>query len=82
MVAIEVASPDQSRKQLRDDCAWYVANGVALAPLVDPEKKSVLVYRAGVEPEPREGSDVVDFGDALPGFRFVVRDLFAAARLE
>ena len=82
LIAVEIASPDQSRKLLRDDCAWYVANGVALALLVDPENKSILVYRPGVEPERRAGADIVEFGDVLPGFQFVVQDLFDAARIH
>ncbi|HEY7063179.1 MAG TPA: Uma2 family endonuclease [Chloroflexota bacterium] len=82
LVAVEVASPEQSRKQLRDDCAWYVANGVALALMVDPDSETIFVYRPGAEPERRQGADVVDFGAALPGFQFVVQDLFAAARLD
>ncbi|HLH23820.1 MAG TPA: Uma2 family endonuclease [Chloroflexota bacterium] len=82
LIAIEIASPDQSRRQLRDDCAWYVANGVALALLVDPESETILAYRPNAAPEPLQGAAVVDFGDALPGFQFVVRDLFAAARLD
>jgi Uma2 family endonuclease len=82
LIAIEIASPGQSRRQLRDDCAWYVANGVALALLVDPERDTIHVYRPDAAPERLQGADVVAFGDALPGFQFVVRDLFAAARLD
>ncbi|HEY7067918.1 MAG TPA: Uma2 family endonuclease [Chloroflexota bacterium] len=80
LVAIEIASPGQSRRQLRDDCAWYVANGAELALLIDPDDERILVYRPGAEPQRRQGDDVVDFGDALPGFQFVVRDLFEAVR--
>jgi Uma2 family endonuclease len=82
LIAVEIASPGQSRKQLRDDCAWYVANGVALALLVDPESETILSYRPHAAPARLQGADVVDFGDALPGFQFVVQDLFAAARLD
>jgi Uma2 family endonuclease len=82
LIAVEIASPGQSRKQLRDDCEWYVANCVALALLVDPESESVLAYRPNATPERLQGTDVVDFGLALPGFQFVIQDLFAAARLD
>jgi Uma2 family endonuclease len=82
LVAIEIASPGQSRRQLRDDCEWYVANGVALALLLDPEHQSVLVYRPGTPAQRLQGTDVLDFGDGLPGFQFVVGDLYAAVRLD
>ncbi len=81
LVAIEIALPRQSRKQLRDDCAWYVANGVALAILCIPDDRSVLAYRPGVPEQRLQGADVVDFGAVLPGFQFVVGELYAAARL-
>ena len=55
---------------------------MALALLVDPESETILVYRPNTAPERLQGAAVVDFGDALPGFQFVVRDLFAAARLD
>jgi Uma2 family endonuclease len=82
LVAIEIASPGQSRKQLREDCAWYVANGVPLALLLEPEDETILVYRPGNPPERLHGADVLHFGDVLPGFQFVVGELYAAVRLD
>ncbi|HLH23851.1 MAG TPA: Uma2 family endonuclease [Chloroflexota bacterium] len=82
LVAVEIASPEQSRRQLRDDCEWYVANGVALALLLDPDDESILVYRPNTAAVRLRGTDLVDFGDELPGFHFVVGELFAAARLD
>lgn len=82
LIAIEIASTGQSRRQLRDDCAWYVANGVGLALLVDPEDETILAYRPDVAPRTLQGADVLDFGDLLPGFRLVVEQLFEAARLD
>ena len=82
LVAIEIASPGQSRRQLREDCAWYVANGVVLALLVLPPDQSIEVYRPGEAPQTLRGSDRVEFGDALAGFGFSVGELFEAARLD
>jgi Uma2 family endonuclease len=82
LIAVEIASPGQSRPQLREDCEWYVANGVRLALLFYPERQAIGVYALSVAPRVLRGADRLDFGDALPGFSFVVQDLFDAVRLE
>ena len=82
LIAIEIASPGQSRRQLREDCAWYAANGVPLALLVLPHDETTEVYRPGEAPQTLRGSDRVEFGDALAGFWFSVGELFEAARLD
>ena len=82
LVAIEIASPGQSRRHLREDCEWYVANGVRLALLVYPDQEVILAYCPDAAPRWLQGADVLDFGDDLPGYQFVVGDLFAAARLD
>jgi Uma2 family endonuclease len=51
LIAIEIASPGQSRRQLREDCEWYVANGVGLALLIDPEDEAILVYWPTAAPQ-------------------------------
>src|SRR5438067_1792017 len=82
LMAIEIASPGQSRKRLGADCEWYVANGVGLALLVDPNDESIVVYPPGAPPQKLRGSDRLDFGDTLPGLQFVVQELFDAVRLD
>jgi Uma2 family endonuclease len=81
LVAIEIASPGQTRQQLAADCAWYVANGVLLALLVYPNEEALAVYRPGTAPERLSGADRLDFGDVLPGLVLDVGELFEAARL-
>ena len=82
VVAVEIASPGQSRPQLREDCEWYVANGVRLALLFYPERQAIGVYVPGAAPRILQGADRLDFGDALPGFGFVVQELFNSVRLD
>ena len=38
-IAIEIVSPAQSRAELIRKCQWYVAHGVSLALLVDPDRR-------------------------------------------
>lgn len=40
---VEIASPGQSISALVRRCLWYVQEGVAVALLVDPDDRSVLV---------------------------------------
>ncbi len=79
-IAIEIASPGQSRRSLIERCRWYVENGVPLAVLVDPRDRSLRAFRSGWDSGPLRGADRVDFGDVLPGFSLGVDGLFAALR--
>jgi Uma2 family endonuclease len=80
-VAVEIASPKQSVRQLEQRCLWYVANGVGLALLVDPDSESVTAFRPNAAPRSHTGTDTVDCSAALPDFAFVAQELFATLRL-
>ncbi len=79
-LVVEIVSPGQSREGQDERCRWYVANGVLAALRVDPERRTVRVFRASGETADLQGADVVDLDDAAPGLRFTVDDLFAALR--
>lgn len=76
-IAIEIVSPEQSLRQLDERCRWYVANGVHIALLTNPDDETIRDYRPGAEPRVLSGADVLDLGDVLPGFTLVVGELFA-----
>ena len=44
-IAVEVPSPSDRRKDVRDKIKDYVTNGVPLVWLVDPDARTVTVYR-------------------------------------
>jgi Uma2 family endonuclease len=48
---IEVRSPKQRARGLREKMDEYIANGVQLGWLIDPIEGSVTIYRPGREPE-------------------------------
>ncbi len=75
-IAIEIESPDQSIRLLDARCRWYVANGVRVSLLTDPDDETIREYRPGAEPRLLQGDDVLDLGDVLPGFTLVVGELF------
>lgn len=48
---IEVRSPEQRSRPLREKMEEYMANGVQLAWLIDPMERTVTIYRSGQAPE-------------------------------
>ena len=60
--------PDLQRKMER-----YIANGAAMAWLIDPYRRRVYVYFPGAEPLELDDPEVVSGEPVLPGFVFDVR---------
>lgn len=81
-VAVEIASPGQSARYMTDRARWFVENGVRIVVVVEPRQRRVRVARPGQEIVTYQGSDRVDLGDVLPGFSFVVSELFAAIEVR
>jgi Uma2 family endonuclease len=80
--AIEVVSPDDSRRYVREKALNWVEAGASALLVLDPRTRSATVYRAGGEVSTHtasspEGDDVLDLSDAVPGWRVAVADFFA-----
>lgn len=76
-LAVEVTSPRDTHHEVAEKVEEYLSAGVALVWIVNPNTRTVLVYR--------KGQDTVSFlheqdellgEDVLPGFRCLVRDVF------
>ena len=67
-IAVEIVSPDQSLRNPIRRCRWYVANGVQISLLLDPDDSTIRDFRPGAEPIVLRSGDVLDLGDVLPGF--------------
>jgi Uma2 family endonuclease len=73
----EVLSPDDRPGEVRGKIAEYLASGVLLAVIVDPEGRSVVLHRPGAQSDTRRnGGDVLDLADAIPGFTCRVSEIF------
>ena len=48
---VEVRSPEQRARTQREKMEEYIANGVLLGWLIDPQDRTVTIYRPGREPE-------------------------------
>ena len=79
-VAVEIVSPKQSVTTLMRKCLWYVANGAKAALLVDPDDKTVFLFRPGGSTQALRGDDPIDLADILPAFRLTPGELFASLR--
>lgn len=79
ILAVEVLSPSDTFKRVSAKIADYLRTGVKVVWLVDPEERTLTVYRPGGHYTAfTEGQEVV--GDPeLPGFRCVVGELFKTA---
>ncbi|MPZ23788.1 MAG: Uma2 family endonuclease [Dehalococcoidia bacterium] len=79
-IAIEILSPGQSAGHLLDKLAFYMANGVGLGVVVDPERERVIAYRPGDEPRGVASPKSLSFAPVLPDIRLDLAALFRALR--
>lgn len=77
-LAVEVKSPTDSIRAVRDKAALYLAHGTQIVWLVFPETQRVEVYTADGEILDVSISGTLDGGTVLPGFTLEVRRLFAS----
>jgi Uma2 family endonuclease len=76
-LAVEVKSPDDTYRVMRDKAAYYLQHSTRLVWLVYPEKRLVEVYRPDADSALLDINDSLDGGEVLPGFRLAIKDLFA-----
>jgi len=76
-VAVEVVSPEQSRREIEDKCRWYLANGVGLSLMIDPDREDIVRFGADGSRVVLTGDDRIDLDDVLPGFVLTPGALFA-----
>jgi Uma2 family endonuclease len=73
---IELRSPTDRLRQLRDKMLEYRENGALLGWLIDPVEFRVYVYRPGHELVILENPDTVSADPLLPGFTLNVMELW------
>ncbi|MBV6643776.1 MAG: Uma2 family endonuclease [Cyclobacteriaceae bacterium] len=68
---VEVKSPSDSLKELKNKMTEWMANGVRLAWLIDTEEHKVNIYNKNGSRQVIESFDTkLGGGDVLPGFQF------------
>ncbi len=73
---IEVRSPDDRIRPLREKMEEYIASGVQLAWLIDPKDRTVTIYRQGLAPEVLKNPASAAGEGPVKGFRLNLGRVF------
>jgi Uma2 family endonuclease len=75
---VEVMSPSDRLKDAKEKMAEWIANGVQLGWLIDGDRRTVYIYRAGrSEPEKRTGVKKLAGEGPIAGFVLELTDIWA-----
>jgi len=75
-LCIEVISPNDQYGDVDEKVARYLGDGVRAVWILNPRTQSVIVYAQDTI-QRLTGSEVVDGGEIIPGFRLAAQSLFA-----
>jgi len=73
---IELKSSSDRLPKLKAKMREYMANGAQLGWLINPEKRTVIIYRPNVEPETRIGIDSIEGEGPVEGFKLDLRSIW------
>lgn len=76
ILAVEILSPNDKHEEMREKIVEYLRTGVKLVWEVDPDFRTVRVYRQDREPVMVNRTQTLTGDDVLPGFEVAVADLF------
>ena len=77
----EIVSPNDLYSEIQDKVDRYLAVGVKLIWIIDPQRRRVVVYTTG-HYALLGATDTLTGGDFLPGFSVALGELFQAAQVE
>lgn len=75
-LAVEVVSPSNTAAEIQEKVLEYLEAGSDRVWVVDPDTRTVTVWRPPAEARVLREGEVVDGEDLLPGFRLEVAALF------
>nr|BAL53811.1 hypothetical conserved protein [uncultured Planctomycetota bacterium] len=75
-LVVEVVSPTDRPNEVVRKVQQYLRAGIAMVWVVDPEDRTVGVYRGGREPQVLGEGEVLSGEEVLPGFSVAVAELF------
>ena len=77
VLAVEILAPSDTMQEIDDKIDGCLAAGVALVWVINPHRRTVLIYRPDAEPEMANVRQELSGEPRLPGFRVPVAQLFA-----
>jgi len=77
-LAVEVVSPSNSARDMQERAGEYLAAGARLVWIVNPETRTVDVYRPGGERIALSGDLALEGYDVLPGLSLKLGELFSS----
>lgn len=75
-LAVEVLSLDDRARDVQEKVDEYLARGVRLVVVIDPDERAARVFRPSSAPVTLAGDDVLDLDPAVPAFRCTLREIF------
>ncbi|MBI2566965.1 MAG: Uma2 family endonuclease [Candidatus Schekmanbacteria bacterium] len=76
-LAVEVVSPDDCPREVRDKANEWIAAGSQAVWTVDPASRTVTVYALATTPRVLGIGETLEGGSVLPGFACLVDQIFA-----
>ncbi len=76
-IAVEVVSPNDRASEVMAKAQDWLQAGCLLVWVVDPETRTVSVYRSRSEIAVLNDADALTGGDVLPGFSVAVKEIFS-----
>ncbi|MCS6813394.1 MAG: Uma2 family endonuclease [Cyanobacteria bacterium] len=71
---VEVKSPADSIAKLEDKIAAFLREGTRIGILINPEDRTLKVYRLHQEPELFQDGDILTLLDLLPGWELAIAE--------
>lgn len=75
-LVVEIVSPSNTAREIRDKLLLYLGAGVSMIWVVDPRQKRVMVWTDLQTVQELHADDTLDGGDVLPDFRLPLTDIF------
>jgi Uma2 family endonuclease len=75
-LAVEVLSPSDRRGKVLKKVGEYLDAGTHLVWVVDPRRRTAVVYRPEGEPTILGADGILDGEDVLPGFRLALAEVW------
>lgn len=76
-LAVEVTSPGDTRLEVAEKVASWLAAGTRVVWVADPRRRTVTIHEPGAAPRRLADPDVLDGAPLFPAFRLPVADVFA-----